>query len=738
MAFGDALRPQDGATVVLNVDTSQTQKLEQAEAQWRQSVGVMSREAIRLDLAQERLRTSLQKYGAESAQAKRATIGLKDAEEAAARSADKLTRETTQLNSAQDRQRRGLSSTTKGVIGLAGAYFGVHGLIAGVRTAVSAYREQEVVEGQTRIGVNALGLEYDKHADKIERVIRAVSQLGFDDEALMQSFLKLVRGTKDVDVALERMALSAGVARGTFKDLEFGTGVVVKAQLGMAGALRRAGLDVEKNATRTELLTFLTEQFGQAAVKAADDGAVAGERFSVEWENLQEILGSGVSPALADVSDRLADYLGDAENQAEVQRRVNEAVETGEDVVRGLAGAFRIAHRAISPFVSLVGGAENAVKLLVLAMVVGKVLSFASALRLIGTNASFARRQLTTLAAASNAPMGAGLAGLNPLLLIAGLGAVGYYGATNAESGPDFNALLSAAYAGQLSLAQVRRLGPFLSEAQERQLIAAIKSARGGAIPNADREDRAATAKAGAAPKPKPGGSGTTGASGPTESDLLLEVARPGNERADLERLRAFYARQIRALEARKRLTEAQKEELRRLYGDIAGVQSQIDAIEEEARAKDEERDRKREEAQKKETARQKAAMDRAMRAAEERGRLLRGTGGSRENMRRAALAGVQGTIDRLKKENAQKGLTEAEIRRLHVEFLTGLQGVTNQFGSNISPDTARMATEATTQTWLMREVVRSVNRLSSSVAHPGAKYVRTEYGALVGGVGSL
>src|SRR5262245_38123472 len=96
MAFGDSLRA-DGATVRLTADTGQfNADVERAERQWSESMATMSRDALKLELAQSQLRTSLAKYGAESDAAKRATINLKNAEEQAARAADRATRELDQ------------------------------------------------------------------------------------------------------------------------------------------------------------------------------------------------------------------------------------------------------------------------------------------------------------------------------------------------------------------------------------------------------------------------------------------------------------------------------------------------------------------------------------------------------------------------------------------------------------------------------------------------------------------
>jgi hypothetical protein len=115
MAFGDAARG-GGADVELRVDTNQfNAQVEAAERQWRESTGAMTREALKLDIAQDRLTKSLSKYGAEATQTKRATIALKDAEEQAARAVDRHARETRELTAIQARQHTGIRGLTGGV-----------------------------------------------------------------------------------------------------------------------------------------------------------------------------------------------------------------------------------------------------------------------------------------------------------------------------------------------------------------------------------------------------------------------------------------------------------------------------------------------------------------------------------------------------------------------------------------------------------------------------------------------
>jgi len=781
MAFGDAVRGGDGATVRLNADTGQfNAKIEAAERQWRESVGQMSREALKLDLAQDRLRKSLANYGAESVQAKRATIALKDAEEAAARAADKQTRETQQLDRAQSRQHATQRRLTRSVVGLAAGYVGVYGLVAGVRSLISAAKEEELVHGQTKVALDALGISYDAHRAKIERVIRATSQLGFDDEELLKSFQLLVRGSRNVDVALERVGLAAAVARGRYRDLEFGTQVVNKAQLGMIGTIRRLGIDIDKNATATEALAALTSQYGKAAVAAQDTAAAASDRLAVEWENLKEVAGRGLLPAVTQLSDKLADYFSDADNVREVQRRVNEAVETGEKVVRGFAGALQLVRKFGEPVVDLLGGLENAIRLATLGWVAFKVKAVAG---LVATAVASAATRTKMLADAAAVGAAWDIATRPRALVVTTSPVPGTPGTTRGLGrvrGAIATGILSfgpqAAYVAAFVIltrdtsgspkragyvpAGERHAGMtifFRPDTQQftygltdevvptRLLIKWGILVKKSSLRGRDASDRAA-ADTGADGGGAGDGVGGGGGGGARLSDLQLalarEEARGGDVRDELRALRAFYARQIRALEARKNLTAAQKEKLRGLYGEIANVQSQLDAIAEEGERKLEEQRRKAEEKRRRRQERDRQLREKAeedFRRKDERafrGRLPPGQARMRPEAERTAAQRARAARDRA--AAGEKGLTQADVRREIHELLAGLHGVVSGFGSNIdeSGSMGQVATHAYVQTELLREQNRTLARMAGGMWHVGARYASAELSAAGLGVG--
>lgn len=392
MAFGSFRRGSSEAGVVkLVADTGQfNREVDQAERNWMESMRSMSREALRLQLAEERLERSLHKFGTESAQTKRAVLQLKDAEEAATRSANKL-------DTAHDRTRRGLISLRSAAAAAAGVG-GLYGLAAALRSTFSAAQESEVVLGQTRVALEAAGLEWAQYGDRVEKALRRQSKaLAFDDEQLARSFQVFIRQTKDVDEALRRNELAADLARGRYLSLEQATNLVTKAALGQAGALRRVGIDTKGVTDGVQLLRMLTEQYGRAAEKAANTSQAASDRWHVSLENLQETLGEELLPTFTRYIGRLTQYVDRAAESGELQERVNRILSDGEAVVRGLAGGLKVMKAAADPVIKALGGMENAARTLFAVFVISKIAGIATAIRGIGTAAAFSRTQLLML-----------------------------------------------------------------------------------------------------------------------------------------------------------------------------------------------------------------------------------------------------------------------------------------------------------------------------------------------------
>jgi hypothetical protein len=176
----------------------------------------------------------------------------------------------------------------------------------GIKKAIDASREAEVVLGQTSIAVKDAGLSWELYAKDVDAAATRISRASaFDDEDVLRSFQVFVRGQKDVRKSLQLSELAADVARGRYTDLETATNLVNKAAMGNIGALRRAGIQIDKNATSAQALDALLRAYGGSAKKYADSAAGSSDKLQVAWENLAEQAGGPLSGALAEVADGL-------------------------------------------------------------------------------------------------------------------------------------------------------------------------------------------------------------------------------------------------------------------------------------------------------------------------------------------------------------------------------------------------------------------------------------------------
>jgi hypothetical protein len=198
-----------------------------------------------------------------------------------------------------------LSGLAKVGGGLAAGFVAAEGLNQ-VRNAINAAAESERVLTQTRVALESTGKSWDRYGKQIEDTVTAQSRLGFDDEALLQTFAQFQRTTENVGQALKFNNLAMDIARARSISLEQAAALVTKASLGQAGALRRVGIDAKGATKPVDLLRILTEKYGGSAKAAADDASTANERLAVSLENVQESIGALLLPVVSDLATELA------------------------------------------------------------------------------------------------------------------------------------------------------------------------------------------------------------------------------------------------------------------------------------------------------------------------------------------------------------------------------------------------------------------------------------------------
>ena len=139
-------------------------------------------------------------------------------------------------------------------------------------------REAEVVNTRLTQALqnNVKGFKGD--ASAMEESINAGRKLGFVDDEVTAALARLVGVTKNKEQATTDAAIAEDLARAKGIDLATATGIVIKAQLGSVGALKKLGIEVPAVTTAMDALKASHDKATPAqiaAAKAADKHATA-------------------------------------------------------------------------------------------------------------------------------------------------------------------------------------------------------------------------------------------------------------------------------------------------------------------------------------------------------------------------------------------------------------------------------------------------------------------------------
>jgi len=264
------------------------------------------------------------------------------------RSYARATKSTRRFGKDMQRMGRGAVVASVGFRGLgrsvafaSGAFLGGAGLTAAFKSTIDAAMEAQRVEAQLTNVLNNQGKATEANLQAINARSEALAEMsGFDDELITQTFTAFERQTNNITKAMRLNAIAVDVARGRNIDLQTAANLVTKASIGMAGALRRVGINARAGASATELLDLLQRRFAGSAEAYGQTAAGAQDRFRVALENTQEVLGRIFLPKLTDALNKATEWLNNQENQKKIQDAANESVEKGTGFVEGLANAY--------------------------------------------------------------------------------------------------------------------------------------------------------------------------------------------------------------------------------------------------------------------------------------------------------------------------------------------------------------------------------------------------------------
>lgn len=184
--------------------------------------------------------------------------------------------------------------------------------------AYNAAAKEQAAMDQLGQSVQDNATDMDAWKQKVEAATNAGAGLGFmitdQDDALRG----LVARTHDVSQAIDLLTLSENLARFKNMDLAAAAGLVGKAYSGQVGALRRAGIAIDKNATAAQALDAIQKATaGQAAIYAKTaEGSQ--QRVNATYDAAMAKLGQGLLPLMttfADVVGKIAGTESDANSK---------------------------------------------------------------------------------------------------------------------------------------------------------------------------------------------------------------------------------------------------------------------------------------------------------------------------------------------------------------------------------------------------------------------------------------
>lgn len=195
---------------------------------------------------------------------------------------------------------------------------------------------------------------------------------------------------------LESVRRQGGNVFQVLKDLGLTDQRLTRAFLSIAGAgdLLARSLDIGSTAFRQN--TALVEE----AEKRYKTSASQLQVFQNRVNDLQIAIGDALVPVLLDVVTPLSEWLANTENQREVQRKLNAVLEDSRAIISGVSDVIIPLGRGVREAADAVGGLQQAVKLLTIALVVNKVTNYATALTGLGTQAAVATGRVNALRAA--------------------------------------------------------------------------------------------------------------------------------------------------------------------------------------------------------------------------------------------------------------------------------------------------------------------------------------------------
>ncbi len=214
------------------------------------------------------------------------------------------------------------------------------------------------------------GLTSDQAAVFSRRLVELGSDIAsFNNISVDEALLKLKSGLAGEAEPLRTVGVLLSEAR-------------VKQEAYRLGLAKAGATLTEQQKVQARYSLILKDTSRQQGDFSRTSGGLANQQriLAAQVTNLQAKLGAELLPVTLDIVRALNRWLGDTEKQEQAQKLLAEAVKNGRAAFQSLREIIVPLAHGVKELSDFVGGARNAIKLLIAVMVVGKVVSFTGAI----------------------------------------------------------------------------------------------------------------------------------------------------------------------------------------------------------------------------------------------------------------------------------------------------------------------------------------------------------------------
>lgn len=172
-------------------------------------------------------------------------------------------------------------------------------------SAIKSAAEDEKATIRLNAALKARGFEMDKLNPKIEEQIKAFQRLGMTDDDVRAGLEVGSRFFTKQNQLLKANAIAADIAAATGKDVSTVMMALGRGAQGSTRGLAALGIEVEKGASKQDILRAASEKYAGVADEIANSTAVKFEAAQIRLNEEMENMGTKLLPAVNDALDFL-------------------------------------------------------------------------------------------------------------------------------------------------------------------------------------------------------------------------------------------------------------------------------------------------------------------------------------------------------------------------------------------------------------------------------------------------